>query len=130
MNTQLLRQAEMLATEPYTTEIMSDETTTGEPVFLLSHPELLGCMAQGKSIQEASVNLEGATREYIMSLLEDGLPVPPPVIKATVTRPSLNVTNIDSYASPQEPSFLGDLTKAIQPKRRQHLGTVSPVEVG
>lgn len=130
MNTQLLRQAEMLATEPYTTEIMSDETTTGELVFLLSHPELPGCMAQGKSIEEARVNLEGATREYIMSLLEDGLLVPLPVVKATVTRPSLNVTNIDICASPQEPSFLDDLTTVIQPKQRKHMGTVSLVEVG
>ncbi len=130
MNTQLLRQAEILATEPYTTKIMADETTRGDPVFLLSHPELPGCMAQGKSIEEAGVNLEDATREYIMSLLEDGLPVPLPVIKATVTSPRLNVTNVDSYANLQGPSFLDDLTVVIQPKQRQHLGTVSLVEVG
>ncbi len=131
MNERLIKQAEKLTAEPYTIEIMRDETTTGESIFLLSHPELPNCMAQGQSIEEAAVNLEDATREYILSLLEDSLPVPPPAVtQVPVTTPSLGSTVFDVYTAYQEPDFLDNLSEVVQPVRRERLGMVSPIEIG
>ena len=39
-------------------------------------PSLLGCISQGKTKQEAIANIREAIEEYIVSLEEDGLPVP------------------------------------------------------
>lgn len=85
MNRQLEELARILAKRPYAMEIMRDETTGGDPIFLVTHPELPGCLAQGETIEEAQENLEDATYEYISSLLEDELPVPDPKLTATTT---------------------------------------------
>ena len=42
-------------------------------------------MTHGASVEEALDNLKDARKQYILSLLEDGLPVPPPAIAATET---------------------------------------------
>ncbi len=68
----------LLAKRSYIEEISKDETTDGHPVYLMSHPELPGCMTQGATIEEARENLQDARYEYILSLLEDGEPVPEP----------------------------------------------------
>ncbi len=130
MNNDLTKQAEKLATELYATDIMRDETTTGEPIYLLSHPELPGCMAQGRTIEEAQDNLADARKEYILSLLEDNLPVPLPRIKLTVTSAGQTEIYTESYAGHPQQTFLDDLSNAVQPKKRSYLGTVLPVEVG
>ena len=75
----LLKRAEELADRPYAIEILYDETTTGEPIIVVSHPELPGCMAQGSTVEEALAELADARNEYILSLLEDRLPVPGPL---------------------------------------------------
>ena len=53
MNEQLWTQAEQLAKRHYrvTTEI--DTLSDGQQVFLLRHPELRGCKAQGGTREEA-----------------------------------------------------------------------------
>lgn len=78
MSTALRKQAEELAARSYAVVIMQDETTEGKPVIAVSHPDLPGCRSHGKTIQEALTNLEDARVEYILSLLEDELPVPTP----------------------------------------------------
>ena len=128
MNNELIKQAEILAIEPYTTEVMCDETTTGEDIYLLSHPELHGCMAQGKTIEEATTNLVDATKEYILSLLEDGLPVPSPTYKMTVTAVGQNETYSGEYVSHPDRTYFDDLTSVVQPKKRSYLGAASLVE--
>ena len=126
----LEEQAEVLADKPYSIEIMSDETVDGKSVYLLSHPELPGCMAQGDTIGEAMDSLKDARIEYILSLLEDKLPVPSPRSRAAETASSSAVVSYDEFDSQQPSDFLDDLLKASQPtKRRQYLGTISPVEV-
>lgn len=62
----------------YTLAIYRDETTSGGLCVVAYHPELPGCMAQGCTMVEAVRNLDHARREYIASLLDDNLPVPPP----------------------------------------------------
>src|SRR5262245_12122257 len=70
--------AKRFASLPYSIVVEQDETTEGEPIYVLSHPELPGCIAQGETWEEALDNLSDATYEYISSLLEDGLAVPEP----------------------------------------------------
>jgi len=39
-------------------------------------PSLPGCISQGKSKEEAAINIKEAIQGYIEALEEDGLPVP------------------------------------------------------
>lgn len=126
----LKEQAEVLADKLYSIDIMSDETVDGKSVYLLSHPELPGCMAQGDTIGEAMDDLKDARIEYILSLLEDKLPVPSPFSRVAETASSTaEVSYSDEFDSQQPSDFFDDLLKASQPtKKRQYLGTISPVE--
>ncbi len=89
MSDSLEKEAERLANQPYRIVVTADETTDGEPILVLSHPELPGCMTHGTTIQEALTSLQDARREYILSLLEDGLPVPQPSPCEVVTQPQI-----------------------------------------
>ena len=115
--TDLEEMARKLAEKPYSIEIMKDETTTGEPIFLLLHPELEGCMAQGLTIEEGLENLKEATEEYVLSLLEDGLDVPEPSITASVTTGASVNYQDDNYSS----------TETVQPHTRHKLSEVTLV---
>jgi len=119
----LEKKALEIAGQPYTIAIMRDETTTGKPIFLLSHPELEGCMAQGQSIEDGLENLKEATTEYVLSLLEEGLDVPEPTIMASVST-SRSVDYQDVYPVGTEQGFLGQLETTVQPLTRQKLGEV------
>jgi predicted RNase H-like HicB family nuclease len=44
--------------------------------FIAECPSLPGCISQGKTREEAVVNIKDAIRLYIAALEEDGLPVP------------------------------------------------------
>lgn len=105
-----------LASRSYAIKVMKDRLTDGAEVYLLRHPELEGCMAQGVTIEEALVELDAARFEYILSLLEDGQDVPAPVTMQTVTGGGEAVTYSDTASS--EPDFLDDLEKAAQPETR------------
>lgn len=39
-------------------------------------PSLSGCISQGKTRQEAVANIKEAIEAYVVSLEEDGLPIP------------------------------------------------------
>ena len=47
-------------------------------------PSLLGCISQGRSRQDAIVNIKEAIDGYVDSLEEDGLPVPEEHFEALV----------------------------------------------
>jgi predicted RNase H-like HicB family nuclease len=50
----------------------------GEDGYWISEcPSLPGCISQGKTKEEALVNIKEAIQGYIAALEEDGLPVPP-----------------------------------------------------
>lgn len=85
MTTNLEKLAQELANLPYSIDIEDDETEEGEHIFFVSHPELPGCVSEGETLEEARKNLLDAAKEYILSLLEDGLPVPRPRRQLTVT---------------------------------------------
>jgi predicted RNase H-like HicB family nuclease len=47
-------------------------------------PSLPGCISQGKTKEEAIVNIREAIEGYILTLREDGLPVPEERFEAVV----------------------------------------------
>lgn len=73
-----MEQAKITARLPYSITVTQDEATDGTPILLVENDELKGCMAQGRTIEEALANLEEARIDYIYSLLEDGLDIPLP----------------------------------------------------
>jgi len=48
-------------------------------VFVVECPALPGCISQGKTRQEAIVNIKDAIRGYLASLEKHGEPIPPPI---------------------------------------------------
>lgn len=44
--------------------------------WIVECPSLKGCLSQGKTKQEALLNIKEAIAGYIVALEEDGLPVP------------------------------------------------------
>jgi predicted RNase H-like HicB family nuclease len=83
----LKQQAEQLAARPYQAATQPDEATDGNPIVIAWHPEfsvqtergaIRCCLSDGLSRREALENLADARREFILSLLEDGLPAPEP----------------------------------------------------
>jgi len=55
----------------YRCELIQDEDG-----FVAFHPDLLGCIAQGETAEEAMQNLDSARRLWIESRYEDHLPMP------------------------------------------------------
>jgi predicted RNase H-like HicB family nuclease len=45
--------------------------------WVVECPSLPGCISQGKTKEEAILNIKEAIQEYIAALEEDDLPVPP-----------------------------------------------------
>jgi len=85
MNPELLTKAKQLAARDYTVIITEDTLSDGGKIYVVEHPELPGCMAQGTTIAAAQEELAEATVDYIYYLLEDGLDVPDPLNSRTVT---------------------------------------------
>jgi len=85
MNANNWEKARRLADRPYEITIEIDMPADGRPIFLLRHPELRGCKAQGATVAEARRNLDSARLDYIYTLLETGLPIPAPAATETVT---------------------------------------------
>lgn len=44
--------------------------------FVVECPSLPGCISQGKTKEEAVINIREAIDGYILALVEDGYPVP------------------------------------------------------
>src|SRR4051794_17136929 len=47
--------------------------------FVASHPDLLGCIAQGATADEAVANLDEARHDWLEYRLKNGLAIPEPV---------------------------------------------------
>jgi len=123
MNKSIKAKAMSLAEQQYKTDFFKDETVDGQSVYLATHPQLPGCMAQGSTKKEAAANLKEATFEYILSLLEDNVPVPMPIVSPTTTTAgAINI--IREYEQPKQPqNFMDDLSKAILPSTRHKIAT-------
>lgn len=60
---------------PYSTIVVFDVTTDGEPCYAAYSPELEGCMSHGDSLEEALHNLSEVRRLYLSTLVAEGLEV-------------------------------------------------------
>lgn len=127
MSDEFRSKAEELAqTLTYSVKVETDQTTESESsIFLLSIPELPGCMAQGATIAEANQNLAEVKIEYIQSLLEDGLPVPSgkPITRTGSSADADVTEDVVVYPS----SILEDLAAASRPLHRRVVGEVSQI---
>ncbi len=77
--------ARRIAQRAYAVHLMRDLSVDGRTVYVAGHPELPGCVADGDTAEEALSNLRVAAVEFIASLIEDGLAVPPPNCAETET---------------------------------------------
>jgi antitoxin HicB len=59
----------------YSYELVGDEDGS----FVASHPDLIGCMAQGETADKAIRALDLARRAWLEVRFEDGLPIPEPL---------------------------------------------------
>ena len=53
-------------------------------IFVVECPSLPGCVSQGKTREQALVNIADAITGYLESLAKHDEPVPPPIIEETV----------------------------------------------
>ncbi len=112
--------AEKLADRNYTVSVSEDRTTDGQPIYMAKTPELFGCMAQGKTLEEAIKSLKEARIEYIYDSLKDGVEVPAPSPLAVRTLDTAYTLEPDQFTVEiKQPSkdTLEDLAKTTPSKQ-------------
>ena len=60
---------------PYRIELIPDADEGG---FIVTFPDLPGCLSLGETVEEAYRNAEDAKHEWLMAAIEEGLPIPEP----------------------------------------------------
>lgn len=60
---------------PYRMELVADKEEGG---FVVSFPDLKGCVSSGETLDQAVANARDAQREWLTAALEDGCAVPEP----------------------------------------------------
>jgi predicted RNase H-like HicB family nuclease len=78
MDKKILTKAKEYSKRGYSITIQLDHTSDGENLFFAHCEELEGCMAQGKTMEEAYQNMIVAIEDFIYYLLEDEMPIPEP----------------------------------------------------
>ena len=61
--------------KPYRMEIVPDVDEGG---YVVSYPDLRGCLSTGDTVEAALANAEDAKREWLIAAMEDGYPIPDP----------------------------------------------------
>ena len=74
-NNNLQRQLEYYMKKKYRIEIIEDEDEGG---YIVSYPDLIGCISSGETIEKAVKNGEDARREWVLAALESGTVIPEP----------------------------------------------------
>lgn len=70
-----MKTLEEYLTLPYRMELTPDSDEGG---YIVSFPDLPGCLTSGESIAKAVENAEDAKREWIAAAIENGYPIPEP----------------------------------------------------
>ncbi len=68
-----MKKAEEYMKLKYRFELTEDEAEGG---YVVSYPDLIGCMSSGETIEEAVKNGEDARRKWIIAAIESGVSVP------------------------------------------------------
>ena len=71
----MMRTVEEYMKLPYRLEMVPDQEEGG---FVVSFPDLPGCLSSGETYEEALKNAEDAKREWMTAALEEGVDVPEP----------------------------------------------------
>ena len=61
---------------PYRMEIIPDREEGG---YIVSFPELPGCITCAETVEQAVINAEDAKREWLTAALEEGIEIPVPI---------------------------------------------------
>lgn len=122
MNNNLLKKAEELAARNYKIAVSEDRTTSGQVIYMAKNPELIGCMAQGATLEEAIGNLKDARIDYIYDSLKDGVAVPDPAPLVEVTlNTSSGILRSEDFVITKAVNFDQVMDAAIQPSHRRLL---------
>ena len=70
-----MKTIEEYMSRPYKIEIIPDAVEGG---YVVSYPELRGCLTTGETIEEAIANAEDAKRAWLIAALEEEYPIPDP----------------------------------------------------
>ena len=60
---------------PYRIELIPDADEGG---FVVTFPDLPGCLSSGETVEEACRNAEDAKHEWLTAAIEENLPIPEP----------------------------------------------------
>ena len=60
---------------PYKMELVPDPDEGG---FVVSYPDLPGCLSSGETVEQAIANAEDAKKAWLEAALEDGIEIPEP----------------------------------------------------
>ena len=74
-NNELLEKVKLYMKKKYRFEIVEDEAEGG---FVITYPDLVGCISYGDTIEEAVKNGEEAKKEWFYATLENGDSIPEP----------------------------------------------------
>ena len=69
-----MRELEDYMEMPHRMEVIADD----EGGYVVSFPELKGCLTSGETIESAIANAREAKREWILAALEEGYSIPAP----------------------------------------------------
>lgn len=79
-NRRMLKTAKKLACKYVLVRTSKCEIEDSEHIWLAEDLDLVGCMAQGATREEAYNNLKDSRIDFIYFLLEDGMDIPPPTL--------------------------------------------------
>lgn len=77
MNKDMKKRLEKYMSLNYRMELIEDPHEGG---YIISYPDLLGCLSCGETIEEAIENGKDAKQEWLTAAIEDGINIPEPVI--------------------------------------------------
>lgn len=72
---ELEQKTDLYMKKKYRIEIVEDADEGG---FVVSYPDLIGCISSGETVEEAVKNGKDAKREWIYAALESGAVIPEP----------------------------------------------------
>ena len=76
MNKDMKKRLEKYMSLNYRFELQEDPDEGG---YLISYPDLRGCLSCGGTVEEAVENGEDAKRQWLIAALEDGISIPEPL---------------------------------------------------
>ena len=106
MDEKLMMKSEELADRNYSVVFSLEQTDNGQSLYMAKNPELIGCMAQGETLEDAIRNLRDARIDYIYDSLRSGSSIPEP---ATAKPETLVVQTAGTATTATNKTFIAGL---------------------